>query len=438
MTLMERVRAAGNETEAAIRHESIAELRRRVQNQVPPDVFGRMRAENPARAENEIRAACTAIFDDAPWLIDAGQARDQAIETLLDDVFGLGPLEWMLADESITEIMVNAVDTLYVERDGLLESHSNPFNSNDEVRALIDRIIGPLGRRVDEASPMVNARLSQGHRVNAIIPPLAPDGPVLTIRKFRERIITLEEMVESVSIEASVRLYLVWCVHARRNLAVSGGTGSGKTTLLNALSCKIGQAERIITIEDSLELRFTDHPHVIRLEARPASIEGAGEVTIRDLVINALRMRPDRIIVGECRGGEALDMLQAMNTGHDGSLTTLHANSPADCILRLTTMVRYAADLPVEVVQAQIGSAIQCIVQTARDRSGVRFVTEIDEISYDGTNRCCHMTVVYQRASASVGGQWLTIPAWLLKASDLSEPAEGGEAEWMNLLFLPD
>lgn len=438
MTLMERVRAAGNETEAAIRHESIAELRRRVQNQVPPDVLGRMRAENPARAENEIRAACTAIFEDAPWLIDAGQARDQAIETLLDDVFGLGPLEWMLADESITEIMVNAVDTLYVERDGLLELHSNPFNSNDEVRALIDRIIGPLGRRVDEASPMVNARLSQGHRVNAIIPPLAPDGPVLTIRKFRERIITLEEMVESASIEASVRLYLVWCVHARRNLAVSGGTGSGKTTLLNALSCKIGQAERIITIEDSLELRFTDHPHVIRLEARPASIEGAGEVTIRDLVINALRMRPDRIIVGECRGGEALDMLQAMNTGHDGSLTTLHANSPADCILRLTTMVRYTADLPVEVVQAQIGSAIQCIVQTARDRSGVRFVTGIDEISYDGTNRCCHMTVVYQRASASVGGQWLTIPTWLLKASDLPEPAEGGEAEWMDSLSLPD
>lgn len=410
MTLMERIQAAGNAGERTASDEyeqAFQELRRMVQTRVPAKVLGTIRAENPARAESEVRVACETIFQEFPWLIEGDLERSRAISELLDTIFGLGPLEGLLGDESVTEIMLNGVQSLFIERAGLLEELPNPFTSQEDVRTLIDRIIGPLGRRIDESSPMVNARLAQGHRVHAIIAPLAPDGPIVTIRKFRVSTITLEEMRDCGSIEQAVFDLILQAVQERKNIAVSGGTGSGKTTLLNALSCKIAPNERIITIEDSLELRFSEHPHVIRLEARPAGIEGTGEVTIRDLVVNALRMRPDRIIVGECRGGEALDMLQAMNTGHDGSLTTLHANSAQESILRLAMMVRYAADLPISVIEAQIGCALDLVIQTARTKEGQRFVSEIARVQFNEDAKRCETVQLYQRIRADRKGTWM-------------------------------
>ena len=277
---------------------------------------------------------------------------------------------------------------------------------------------------------MVNARLPQGHRVNAVIPPLALDGSVLTIRKFRAKVITVEEMVAAGSLDWRVAQLLVWAVRLRKNVAVTGGTGSGKTTLLNALSCKISPGERIVTIEDSAELRFHEHPHVVRLEARPRNAEGVGEVTIRDLVTNALRMRPDRIVVGECRGAEALDMLQAMNTGHDGSLTTLHANSPAEAVMRLTTMVRYAADLPVDVVEAQIASALDVAVQTARAPDGARYVKEVVLFSFDEERRRCTTACLYERDCVRRTDQWHRAPPWLSDAVVAGVASESEVRTW--------
>ncbi|MEG1398090.1 MAG: ATPase, T2SS/T4P/T4SS family, partial [Raoultibacter sp.] len=331
MSLLERVRAAGNEVPGGHRQtraQLLEDIKARLQKRLSVDKIARLMTDNPQQAKNEIRSACRAVFAEEIELAVDDSEQEDLIEELIDTVFGLGPLEVLLEDESITEIMVNGTHSVYGEREGRLFKTSVVFSEEEQVRTLIDRIIGPLGRRIDESSPMVNARLAQGHRVHAIIPPLALDGPVLTIRKFRERVMTMDEMVTGKSMDKAMATFLTWAVAARKNIAVTGGTGSGKTTLLNALSCEIATTERIVTIEDSAELRFLEHPHVVRLEARPKNAEGTGEVTIRDLVINALRMRPDRIVVGECRGAEALDMLQAMNTGHDGSLTTLHANSP--------------------------------------------------------------------------------------------------------------
>ncbi len=252
---------------------------------------------------------------------------------------------------------------------------------------------------------MVNARLGSGHRVHAIISPLSLDGTILTIRKFAEHVITLEEMTTMNSLDEKLLKFLTWAVLMRKNIAVSGGTGSGKTTLLNALSCKISHRERVITIEDSAELRFLEHPHVIRLEARPRNAEGTGEVTIRDLVINALRMRPDRIVVGECRGAEALDMLQAMNTGHDGSLTTLHANSPKETISRLTTMVRYAAELPVDVIENYIASAIDLVVQTSRGVDGSRYISDVVAFNFNEDNKKCEVQQLFYRGPFDRSGK---------------------------------
>jgi pilus assembly protein CpaF len=304
-----------------------------------------------------------------------------------------------------------------------------------ELRALIDRILGPLGRRIDEASPMVNARLPQGHRVNVVVPPIAIDGPYVTIRKFSQHVITLDEMVSSGSIDESLKTFLIWAVRARKSIAVCGGTGSGKTTLLNALSCVIPDDERIVTIEDSAELRFHTHPDVARLEARPQNAEGTGEVTIRQLVINALRMRPDRIIVGECRGAEALDMLTAMNTGHDGSLTTLHANSPEESISRLTTMVRYVAELPVDVIEANIASAIQLVVQTQRMMDGSRRVTEIVSFSFDRERARCASTPIYLREPSSDEGGWHVLPPWIDELPQRGIAAREEVESWMQSLL---
>lgn len=414
MSLYERVRQAGNDAQAQVVTDAdlLDRLRQRLQEELSIDKLAQLSRTNPEHARNEVKSACRRIFEDPQWDYVDARAREQLVAKLLDVIFGFGALEDLIADESITEVIVNGPNAIFFERDGVLHQTNRKFADIAELRALIDRILGPLGRRIDEASPMVNARLPQGHRVNIVVPPVALDGPCVTIRKFSEHVITLEEMQVSGSVEAEVGQFLRWAVRARKSIAVCGGTGSGKTTLLNALSCVIPEDERIVTIEDSAELRFFSHPDVARLEARPENAEGTGEVTIRQLVINALRMRPDRIVVGECRGAEAMDMLQAMNTGHDGSLTTLHANSPAESIARLTTMVRYEADLPVDVIEANIASAIHLVVQTERALDGTRRLSQIVSFSFDQERGRCTTHRIYDRPFDADRGTWIEVPAW--------------------------
>ncbi len=415
MTLSERVRRAGYAEKPAQESDGalLRVLREQVQEYISVDDLAQIASENTRRARNELRSACRRAFEDSFWAAVDDTVRAQLVSQVLDAVFGFGVIDDLIADESITEIIVNGPKKVFVERGGRLIKTERTFASVSDVRVLIDRILGPLGRRIDEASPMVNARLPQGHRVNVVVAPIALEGPYITIRKFTNHVITLDEMVASKSIELQVKTFLVWAIRARKSIAVVGGTGSGKTTLLNALSCEISHDERIITIEDSAELRFKEHPHVVRLEARPVNAEGVGEVTIRDLVINALRMRPDRIIVGECRGAEALDMLQAMNTGHDGSLTTLHANSPEESISRLTTMVRYEADLPVDVIEANIATAIDIVVQMRRDAQGMRSVSDVVAFSFDRRERRCAARQIYARPPGEEKGEWRFSPEWI-------------------------
>ena len=308
------------------------------------------------------------------------QDRQKVIETIFNDVLGLGPLEDLLADQTVTEIMINGPHQVFIERHGKITLSDVMFEGNDHLMQVIDRIVSALGRRVDESSPMVDARLKDGSRVNVIIPPLALRGPTVTIRKFAKDALQVEDLVRLDTMTPEMATFLRACVRARLNVVVSGGTGSGKTTTLNVLSSFIPEDERIVTIEDAAELQL-HQDHIVSLETRPPNVEGRGRVTIRDLVINALRMRPDRIVVGECRGGEALDMLQAMNTGHDGSLTTLHANNPHDCVSRLETMVLMSgAELPSRAIRDQIGSAVNLIVHQSRLRDGTRRVTSVTEV----------------------------------------------------------
>lgn len=322
-----------------------------------------------------------AIMQDLDGEIPAPLDRALLRKQVLDEAVGLGPLEELLADDSVTEIMVNRFDEIYVERAGRLQKHALTFTSDHAVMGVIERIVAPLGRRIDESSPMVDARLKDGSRVNAIIAPLALKGSTLTIRKFAKRKLSADDLVQFGALSPAMAGFLRICVQARKNIIVPGGTGSGKTTLLNILSNFIPPAERVITVEDAAELKL-GHAHLIGLESRPANAEGKGAITIRDLVRNTLRMRPDRIVVGECRGAEALDMLQAMNTGHEGSLTTLHANSPRDALARLETMVLMAGmELPLAAIRDQIASAVDIIVQQARFACGTRLITHITEIS---------------------------------------------------------
>lgn len=315
--------------------------------------------------------------DEIPKDLDRRLLRKQ----VLDEAVGLGPLEELLADDSVSEIMVNRFDEIFIERAGRLMRHPLTFTGDRAVMGVIERIVAPLGRRIDESSPMVDARLKDGSRVNAIIPPLALKGACLTIRKFAKRKLDAQDLVKFGSISPAMANFLEVCVVARKNIIVSGGTGSGKTTLLNILSNFIPYSERIITVEDAAELKL-HHEHLISLESRPPNVEGKGAVHIRDLVKNTLRMRPDRIVVGECRGAEALDMLQAMNTGHEGSLTTLHANTPRDGLARLETMVLMAGmDLPLVAIREQITSAVDIVVQQNRFACGSRLVTSITEIT---------------------------------------------------------
>jgi pilus assembly protein CpaF len=328
----------------------------------------------------EARAAIEAVINSGgiqlPPRIDSGRF----IQEMAAEIIGYGPIEPYLADDTVSEIMVNGPNQVYVEREGRLAAVNARFINDESLLKVIERIVSPLGRRIDEGVPMVDARLPDGSRVNAIIRPLSLIGPILTIRKFAKTRFSMERLVATGALTPAMAEFLRVCVKYRKNIIVSGGTGSGKTTFLNALSEFIAPSERIVTIEDAAELRLVQ-PHVLSLEARPPNVEGRGEVTIRDLVRNALRMRPDRIIVGECRGGEALDMLQAMNTGHDGSLTTGHANSPRDLLSRLEVMVLMAGmDLPVRAIREQIASAVDIIVQQTRFSDGRRRVTSIVEV----------------------------------------------------------
>jgi len=307
--------------------------------------------------------------------------KEELIQEIMDEVQGFGPLEKLLRDESISEIMVNGPKQIYVERSGKIELSPIFFKDDNHVLKVIDRIVSPLGRRCDESNPMVDARLPDGSRVNVIVPPLALNGPTITIRKFNSTPLQIEDLIDFKSLSFEMASFLKACVQGRCNIMVSGGTGSGKTTLLNVLSSFIPENERIVTVEDAAELQLMQE-HVVRLESRPANVEGAGAIEIRDLVKNSLRMRPDRIIVGEVRSGEALDMLQAMNTGHDGSLATAHANTPRDLIARLETMVMMSGmDLPVKAIREQIASAIDVVVQQTRLRDGSRKIVAISEVT---------------------------------------------------------
>jgi pilus assembly protein CpaF len=328
--------------------------------------------------EPRAKAILEQILSQDPGLPSEGH--DLLIRETLQLAFGLGPLEPFLSEPSVTEIMVNGPHRVYVERQGKLEAAPVRFLDDQQLRTSIERILSPIGRRLDESQPYVDGRLSNGSRVNAVLPPISLDGPILTIRKFSSKQLTAEDLVQLGSLTPDAAKFLGACVRSRKNIVVSGGTGSGKTTLLNVLSCFIPEEERIVTIEDSAELRLSQD-HVVRLEARPANLEGKGRVAIRDLVINALRMRPDRIVVGEVRGGEALDMLQAMNTGHDGSLTTCHANTPRDALSRLETMCLMSGlDLPLRAVREQVVRAVHLVVQQSRLPNGKRAVTHIAEV----------------------------------------------------------
>jgi len=360
--------------------ETYQDLKNRVQNKLLAGLDPSTDASKVAEVRKTIQELFEQILSEENIVLSRPE-RARMFEQIVAEILGFGPLQMLLEDESITEIMVNGPKNIYVERSGKIIRAPITFENNDHVMRIIERIVSPLGRRVDESSPYVDARLPDGSRVNAVIPPISLVGPVLTIRKFSKRPITVEQLIQFGSITPEAIEFLKACVIARMNIVVSGGTGSGKTTLLNVLSGFIPSDERILTIENAAELQLRQE-HVVTLESRPANIEGKGQITIRDLVINALRMRPDRIVVGECRGDEALDMLQAMNTGHDGSMTTAHSNSPRDTLARLETMVMMAGmDLPVRAIREQVSSAIDLIVHQERLRDGSRKVVSITEVS---------------------------------------------------------
>jgi len=369
--------------EPGLQEASQQELWRRIKNQIVERISSELGTEVEA-----IRNPRTLQIIEDRFRVISGeielpfgpQERQQLLTEVTDELVGYGPIEPFLRDDTVTEIMVNGPRQIFIERGGHLIETKAYFDSEEHVLRVIDRIIRPLGRRVDRKWPMVDARLPDGSRVNAIIAPCALPGPTLTIRKFSKKRLQIEDLIKFGSITPAMAEFLRACVTARLNIIISGGTGSGKTTLLNVLSSFIPEDERIVTVEDSAELQLHQR-HVVGLEAKPADLDGTGLVTIRDLVVNALRMRPDRIVVGECRRGEALDMLQAMNTGHDGSMTTLHANTPRDALSRLETMTLMAGmDLPVRVIREQIASAIDLIVQQARLRDGSRKVVQITEV----------------------------------------------------------
>src|SRR4051812_5085699 len=363
----------------AVKQDSFNEIKARVQNRLIAELDPRMDLGNADEVRRTVEETFSSVLE-AEGISLTRVERLRLFEAISAEILGYGPIEPLLKDATVSEVMVNGPKQVYVERSGRLELTDVVFNDDDHVMRVIDRIVSPLGRRIDESSPTVDARLPDGSRVNAIIPPIALNGPTVTIRKFSKDPFTVEDLIRFGTFTAEMATFLKACVEARLNIVVSGGTGSGKTTMLNVLSSFIPDDERIVTIENAAELQLRQE-HVVTLESRPSNIEGRGEITIRDLVINCLRMRPDRIVVGEVRGGEALDMLQAMNTGHDGSLTTAHANSPRDALSRLETMVLMAGmELPVKAIREQVSAAIDVIVQQERLKDGSRKITSVTEI----------------------------------------------------------
>jgi pilus assembly protein CpaF len=371
-----RVAAPG----VSAQRDTYFDLKTRVQNRLLAELDPAMDISKV----NEVRSTIQELFEQVlaeENIVLSRQERHRLFEAIAAEILGLGPLQPLLEDESITEVMVNGAKNIYIERGGRLYREPMSFESDDHVMRIIDRIVAPMGRRIDESSPYVDARLADGSRVNAVIPPISLIGPVVTIRKFFKTPITIEQLIQFGTITPEALQFLKACVESRLNVVISGGTGSGKTTLLNILSQYIPNDERIITIENAAELQLRQE-HVITLESRPPNIEGRGEVTIRQLVINSLRMRPDRIIVGEIRDEAALDMLQAMNTGHDGSMTTAHSNSPRDTLSRIETMVLMAGmELPVRAIREQISSAIDLVIHQERLRDGSRRIVNITEVS---------------------------------------------------------
>jgi pilus assembly protein CpaF len=364
---------------SSTQRDAFRDLKERIQDKLVAELDPAMDVSRTDEVRRTIQDMYDQILSQENIILSRAE-RERLFEGIVAEILGFGPLEVLLSDEAVSEIMVNGPDKVFVERKGKLTLTTITFENNEHVMRVIDRIVSPLGRRIDESSPYVDARLPDGSRVNAIVPPLALNGPTLTIRKFEKDPLTIEDLIRFGSISSETAEFLRACVKGRLNVVVSGGTGSGKTTLLNVLSSFIPNDERIITVENAAELQLRQE-HVVTLESRPPNIEGKGEVTIRDLVINTLRMRPDRVVVGECRGGETLDMLQAMNTGHDGSLTTAHANSPRDMLSRLETMCLMAGmDLPVRAIREQIASAVDLIIQQSRMRDGSRKIVNVTEV----------------------------------------------------------
>src|SRR5215212_243669 len=387
-----------------IYQEMKARLHRAIINRMDLTKLGQL---DPEQLHNEVARLAEDLLaaENAPLSL---AERDRLVGEVRHELFGLGPLEPLLADPDICDILVNSPKKVYIERSGKLELTAVEFKDDEHLMRVIERIVSTVGRRIDEASPMVDARLQDGSRVNAIIPPLSLDGPVLSIRRFGAEPLRMSSLIEKNALTKDMADMFDMCVKARLNVLISGGTGAGKTTLLNALSSYIPNDERIVTIEDSAELQL-QQPHVVRLETRPANIEGRGEVTQRDLVKNALRMRPDRIVIGEVRGGEAIDMLQAMNTGHDGSLTTIHANTPRDSLARLETMIQMTGmRLSDRAMRQQIASAINLVVQVARLSDGSRRVTSISEITgMEGDTITMQEVFMYERTGVDAQGKVL-------------------------------
>lgn len=369
--------AGGSNIRSAKEQEILQVLHHKLIRMMDLSVLGTMDADQARRKIREIAEGV--VVDEALPL--SLEARQRVIKQVADEILGLGPLEPLLADPTISDILVNSADTVYIERNGRLERADTTFQDDAHLLHIIDRIVSSVGRRIDESSPMVDARLKDGSRVNAIIPPLALDGPMLSIRRFAVDPLKMDDLIRLGTLQPAVAELLAGIVKARLNVIISGGTGSGKTTLLNVLSGYIPEGERIITIEDSAELQF-QHDHLVRLETRPPNVEGRGHVTQRDLVRNALRMRPDRIVIGEVRSVEALDMLQAMNTGHDGSLTTIHANTPRDALTRVENMVSMAGlEIPLTSVRTQVASAVHVVLQVERMDDGSRKLVSLQEIN---------------------------------------------------------
>ena len=356
-----------------------SDLKQRIQNKLLAELDPAMDLSKQDEVRRQIQELFNSVLAEENMLLSKTE-RERLFEIIVADILGLGPIEMLLKDETITEVMVNGPKNIFVERKGKVSLSGVTFDSEDHVLRIIDRIVAPLGRRVDESSPLVDARLPDGSRVNVVIRPVALCGPTITIRKFSKNPLGIQDLIRFGSMTNEIANFLQACVVAALNIVVSGGTGSGKTTLLNVLSSFIPNDERILTIENAAELQLQQE-HVVPLESRPSNIEGKGAISIQDLVVNSLRMRPERIVVGECRGGEALDMLQAMNTGHDGSLTTLHANTPRDAISRLEVMCLMAGmDLPTRAIREQVSSAVDMIIQQQRLRDGSRKITHITEV----------------------------------------------------------